>query len=63
MTGKESQAAELPVAMELGPVRLAAQIWEDQVERVRFVRRSSEEGRADWGMRATEERERLRFVF
>jgi len=44
MTGKGSHAAAFPVAIELGPVRLAAQTSFAQVEKVRLVRRSSPEG-------------------
>jgi hypothetical protein len=44
MTGKGSQAAALPVAMELGPVRLADQTAEAQAEKVALRKRSSGEG-------------------
>lgn len=43
-TGNGSQAATLPVAMELGPVRLVRQTEEAQEEKVALEKRSSAEG-------------------
>jgi hypothetical protein len=44
MTGKGSQAAALPVAMELGPVRLAAQTASAQDEKFASRKASSGDG-------------------
>ena len=40
MTGNGSQAAALPAAMELGPVRLAAQTRSDHLLKVALRKRS-----------------------
>ena len=52
MTGKGSQAAALPVAMVLGPVRLVVQAVEAQEEKEALVKRSSAEG---WTVRVRSE--------